>query len=283
MLVQCPAFQVEAEQISNTANSATYKMKVSRRNGYILGKAGLSIYDHEGKIVNWAFPSVSSWRWTGSTYLLDSNKGTLELGRAFWGSNPDYLAASSVEYTRTVNINRGNSRQGSTVVTIGVDSIFTGGYYNKCMGNLALYTSKVADVSNINFAVTADGKNVSNRNIYVTASFTNPESFYIGTVTHDKKELGTVTSSRTFTIPITYDMFNTTQHFTFSIKGKDGSLITNKTYSIKIEPSGVGIWYKQNNKVKEVDSVYYKNNNGEIIDVTEVWAKVGGKAIKTVK
>ena len=78
-------------------------------------------------------------------------------------------------------------------------------------------------------------------------------------------------------------MFNTTQKFSISIKGKDGQEYHTTNSSILVQPSGVGIWYKGNNKMNEVYHVYYKNNNGEMIDVTEAWAKLGGKIIKTVK
>ena len=84
-------------------------------------------------------------------------------------------------------------------------------------------------------------------------------------------------------IAVTNAMHNTTRTYTITIKGDDGVVYKTQSVSVYIEPSGVGIWYKQNNKPKECYHVYYKNNQGNIIEVTEAWYKRNSQNIKTVK
>lgn len=285
MLVQRSAFQVEAWQTGSTADSASYRMVVSRRGTYFWGTLrAVAIHDHEGRIVYWSAPKKSSWKWDGSVYYLNDYDGSKQvLSWEYWAPQSGYITANSLTYDRTVSIDRGNNRQGSKTVNIGIQSTYTDSRFITCRGDLTLTTSKIADVSNVSLSVSADDKSISNRYIRVSASFTNPENYYTGYLYHGSTLLGSTTGSISQEIKITYDMFDTTQNFNFIIKGRDEITYSTKLASVNIEPSGVGIWYKQDNTMKEVFHVYYKNNNGDMIEVTEAWAKKNNQIIKTVK
>jgi hypothetical protein len=286
MLVQRTAFQVEAWQTGSTADSASYRMVVSRRGTYFWGTSNaVSVYDHNGRITYWAAPSKSSWKWDGSVYYLNNYDGSKQvLSWNYWAPQAGYVAANSLTYDRTVTgISRGNNRQGSRTINIGIQSTYSDSRFLTCRGDLTLTTSKIADVSNVSLSASADGKDVSDRYIRITASFTNPESYYTGYLYHGNSLLGSTAGSISKTVKITNAMFETTQGFTFVIKGKDGVTYSTKSASAYIEPSGVGIWYKQNSSAKECFHVYYKNSSGKIIEVTEAWAKRNNINVKTVK
>ena len=288
MLVQKKFYQIEAEQIGSTADSATYRMRASILNNGRWGtKGNIAIYDHNGRVVYWNAPELSKWTWRdGGYYIWESyyNSGWIQLNWYYYNDQPGYALESVYEHTATVTgISRGNNRQGSKTINIGIKSTFTDSDFPNCIGDLTVYTSKIADVSNVRLSVSIDDVTETDRKIHVNVSFTNPESYYTGYIYHNGSQIGTVTSSNTIDIPVTYAMFNTTQKFSISIKGKDGQEYYSTNSSILVQPSGVGIWYKNNNKMNEVYHVYFKNNNGEMIDVTEAWAKLGGKIIKTVK
>lgn len=285
MKVQKNGLQVEASQTSSTATSATYTMKVSRRGTYFWGlKDKIYVCDHNGRIICWAAPEKSKWKWDGTNYYLTNSSGSKQtLSWEFWKPQSGYVAASSLTYTRTVTINRGNARQGSKTINIGIESAYSGSNLSTCKGNLTLTTSKIADASNVVLTANADGVGVSDRYIRLSASFTNPENYYTGYLYHGSTLLGTTTNSISKEIKITNSMFETTQSFSFVIKGKDGVSYVTKPAECYVEPGGVGIWNRKDGVAKEVTNVYYKNNNGEIIEVTEAWVKRNNQAIKTVK
>ena len=57
MLVQKKFYQIEAEQISSTPDSATYKMRASILNSGRWGtRRNVAIYDHNGRVVYWNAP-----------------------------------------------------------------------------------------------------------------------------------------------------------------------------------------------------------------------------------
>jgi hypothetical protein len=293
MLVQRTAFQVEAWQTGSGADWASYRMVVSRRGSYFWGSSeGVAVHDHNGHVTYWAAPGKTSWKYfadtnpaVGNWYrLYDSRNGWQALSWKYYNpQQPGYVAAASLTYDRTVGISRGNNRQGSKTINIGIQSAYSDSRFLTCRGDLQLFTSKIADPSNVVISVTPDGIDVTDRYIRVSASFTNPEGYYTGNLYHNGNFLGSTAGSISKNIPITTAMFETTQNFSFVITGKDGVSPVTKTASCKIEPSGVGIWYKQNNAMKEVFHVYYKNKNGEMIEVTEAWAKKNNQIIKTVK
>ena len=218
MLIQKMFYQIEAEQISSTADSATYKMRASILNNGRWGtRRNIAIYDHNGRVVYWNAPELSKWTWRGDGYYIwESYYNTpgdwIQLAYEYYSGEPGYALDSVYEHTATVTgISRGNNRQGSKTINIGIKSTFTGSKFPNCMGDLTLYTSKIADVSNVRLSVSIDDVTETDREIHVNASFTNPESYYTGYIYHNGSQIGTVTSSSTIDIPVTYAMFNTTQ------------------------------------------------------------------------
>ena len=280
MIVQNVAWQVEAYQTSNTSNSATYTLTVSRIGGKFWGAAKVAVHDHNGHVIYWAAPEKSKWKYDSTNKWWLGNTSN-RLDWRFWNPEPGYITASSLTYTRTVSISRGNNRQGSKTISVGIKSTLKD--WTDTMGNLTLTTTRVADVSGVSLSVSQSDKNASSRIMTVSASFNNPESYYTGYLYHNGKLLDTTTSAVAAIINIHNSMFNTTQKFQFIIKGKDGVTYVDKPASLYIEPSGVGIWYNQNGSPKEVFHAYYKNNSGKIIEVTEAWARKNNLNIKTVK
>ena len=288
MLVQRSAFQVEAWQTGSGSNWASYRMVVSRRGTYFWGSSSaIAIHDHNGHVIWWAAPVKSSWYYDSGGYYLQNwsdGSGSKEyLSWKFYNPEPGYIAANSVTYDRTVSISRGNSRQGSKTINIGIQSGWSDYRFTTCRGNLTLTTSKISDVSNVSLTVSVDGKNVTDRYIRISASFSNPESYYTGYLYHGGTLLGSTGGSISKNVKITTAMFNTTQGFSFVVKGKDGVTYTTKSASGYVEPSGVGIWVRHGGATKEVFHVYYKSSTGAIVEVSEAWYRRNNINIKTVK
>ena len=281
MIEQNAAWQVEANQISNDSESATYSLTVSRKGSKFWGEAKVAVHDHNGHVIYWACPERSKWKYSAEYHWYLGSTTINILDWRFWNPQPGYITASSLSYTRTVNISRGNNRQGSRTVRVGVKSGYSS--WTDTWVNLTLTTTRIADVSNVSLSVSQTDKNVNPRRITVSASFNNPENYYTGYLYHNGALLQTITSYGTAIIDITNTMFETTQKFQFVIKGTDGVTYVDKPAEIYIEPSGVGIWYNQNGSPKEVFHAYYKNNSGDIIEVTEAWARKNNLNIKTVK
>ena len=194
----------------------------------------------------------------------------------------DWKTADVFEFERSVYINRGNARQASKTVSFKLAN--RGNWYNDMVGTVTIYTSRVADVSNINFTTTADGKTVQNRHVHINASYTNPENYYTGRITGpgiDETFNGSI--SRNISIPRSW--YNTTQRWILTIKGKDNTTYYTQPIDVYIEPSGVGVWYRNSSgAVKEVSKVYYRNSSGTIKDVTELWyRKNGNQIVRTTK
>lgn len=200
----------------------------------------------------------------------------------------DWKTADVFEFERNVSISRGNARQASKTVSFKLAN--RGEWYADMVGTVTIYTSKIADVSNVNLTVTADGKNVQNRFVHITASFANKEGYYTGYISGPNVNAnftsnGNNTATYTADIAIPRSWYDTTKTFTLIVKGKDGTNYSTKTISIAIEASGVGVWYKNNsNQIKEVEKVYYRDSNGTIKDVTELWyRKNGNQIVRTIK
>jgi hypothetical protein len=260
------AFSIKAEQLSTRyKDKAIYYISVSRKGGYFWGlRNAVKIRNHNGAFVSWAAPAKSDWSYSDDLkfYKTDSAGNAQTLSYEFWDPQPGYITGSSLYYQFEVDINRGNKRQESKTIYVGIDSTYTSSDFKSCGGNLTLYTSKIADVSNVLLTVTADDGSKSDRYIHVSASFTNQENHYTGTLYRGKTSLGTTKGSISKDIPITYDMFEKTETFYFKITGADGTEYPNSTKQVPIyiEPSGVGIWNKKNNKSNEVYHMYYKKN-----------------------
>lgn len=281
---------IEAWQTEWHANKAKFHVKAYRNGTYFWGGAiwsggvrvrGATHLEINGEYVtNWAAPKKSSWKWDGSVYYLMYNGRQQVLDWSYWAPQPGWIAANSIEYDREVSISRGSSRQGSKSVPIKV--IMENGWAS-CVGSLTVYTSAINDVSGVSLSASVTDKSQTTRNITVSCGFTNPESYYTAYLYHGGTLLGSSRSGFSKSIPVTYAMFSTNQTFRLVIKGNDGKTYVDKSTSVYIEPSGVGIWYKQSGSAKEVFHVYYKNSSGRIIEVTEAWYRRNNINIKTVK
>ena len=281
---------IEAWQTEWHANKAKFHVKAYRNGTYFWGGSiwqngirvrGATHLEINGEYVtNWAAPAKSSWKWDGSNYYLWYGGRKQILDWAYWAPQPGWIAAVCIEYNREVSINRGTSRQGSRSVPIKV--IMENGWAS-CVGSLTVYTSAINDVSGVSLTASVTDKSQTVRNITVSCGFVNPESYYTAYLYHGNNLLGSSRSGFSKVIPVTYAMFGTNQTFRLIIKGNDDRTYVDKTTSVYVEPSGVGIWYRQNNSTKEVFHVYYKNNSGRIIEVTEAWYRRNNINVKTVK
>lgn len=292
VIAQTKQVTIEAWQTNQTYNKAYYHVKVYRNGSYFWGGAvwqngnrvrGACHLEINGEyVINWAAPVRSSWKWDGSVYyLINGSDGSKQvLDWSFWAPQPGWITGNCLEYDREVSINRGTGRQGSKSVPINV--IFENGW-GSARGSLTVYTSKVNDVSNVSLSASVGDKSQTNRSITVSCSFTNPESYYTAYLYHGGTLLGSGTSGFSKSIAVTYAMYNTNQSFRLIIKGKDGVTYVDKSVSAYVEPGGVGIWSRHGGQTKEVFHVYYKNNSGKIIEVTEAWYRRNGINIKTVK
>ncbi len=295
IIAQTAQVTVEAWQTSSDSKGGYYTVKVSRRGDYFWGGAvwrnsttrdrGACHVEIEGKnVVNWAAPHISAWKWDGSVYYLrDYTSGQNKvLDWMFWAPQPGWDTFNYREFPNNrVDINRGTSRQASKSVSAGV--VMENGW-SSAMGSITIYTSKIADPSNVGLSASVSSKTEAKRKITVSCSFSNPESYYTAYLYHGNTLLGSSSSGFTKTIDVTYSMFNTTQTFKLIIKGKDGvEYITPKTTSVYIEPSGVGIWVRNGGATKEVFHVYYKSKTGAIVEVSEAWYRRNNINIKTVK
>jgi hypothetical protein len=281
------------QQVSETSNSATYEIVVSRLGLYVNGFADqLYIQTHDNAYAYCiAIPEANAdgtlaWGWNSSGRIYYGSK-TYILNSKFMSSNyPLYIPITMWSGRFDVSISRGNNRQGSKSITAGVHSITTP--EKDALATITLYTSKVQDPSNLSVKITADSKTVRDRKLKITASFTNPESYYTGNVILNNVTIGSFTSgSFTKEIPITKDMYDKSQVVYLKVVGKDGVQYGSKGDSVKPEPSGVGVTVKQSKNVnKEVQQIFVKTGTGknDYKEVTEVWLRNnGGKNSMTVK
>ena len=282
-VVENYAAGIKITQIASGSDWARYAVEYYRRNNAFWGLRNMCQIDVNGELWWWACPDKSMWNWDGSGYYLleHGTWGTAKyLSYEFWAPQNGYLCDDYLYFERTVGINRGNSRQGSTSVRCSAYNI--NGWWDTINCYETLYTTKIADVSNINFSVSCDAKTANPRYIRINASYNNPEGFYTGHISGPGINTD-FTGSGSWTQEVTTSMFNTTRTYTLTIRGRDGTQYHSSSRDVYVEPGGVGVWYKQNNQPKEVYHVYYKNNYGAIIEVTEIWYKRNSQNIKTTK
>lgn len=275
---------VSARQISNNANSATYECTVSRTNGAYFGYCDrtryLAIQKATGLYKHWGFPVTSSWKaaWGQPSWYLQAGGRNVTNDR---GATLDGFLGTSYSWTETISINRGNSRQGSKYVEVGVVS---GSGINSDFGTtlvgLTLTTTKVPDATGSWLKATVDPITQRDRYITVEGGFTNPESYYNMRLYRNGVQ---VPFSGTYTEQVTKDKFFTNVVFTLKVYGKDGTLYNNLTKETKvyIEPSGVGVSVQKTSTTHSVNSMYLNNVTRK--EITEVWIKKDGKVYKTVK
>ena len=272
---------VSARQISNNANSATYECTVARTNGAYFGYCDyyrcLAIKKASGYYKYWGFPKASNWKsaWGQPSWNLSSQQ---------WVSNQfgnlQGFLDTTYTWTETISIDRGNSRQGSKYVEVGVvsGSNISSDFGTTLVG-LTLTTTKVPDATNPYLKSQVDPITVRNRKITVEGGFTNPEGYYNMRLYRNGVQ---VPFNGTYTEEVTKDKFFSNIVFTLKVYGKDGTLYNNLTKETKvyIEPSGVGVSV-QKTSTHNVDSMYLNNVTRK--EITEVWIKKNGKVYKTEK
>ena len=273
---------VSARQISNNANSATYECTVSRTNGAYFGlcnrNVNLVIKKASSYYKHWGFPVRSSWKasWgEPSWYLWGGNYQDIGYGYL------DGFLATSYTWTETVSINRGNSRQGSKTIEVGVKAgPGTSSDFGTTLAKLTLTTTKIPDATGSWLKATVDPITQRDRYITVEGGFTNPESYYNMRLYRNGVQ---VPFSGTYTEQVTKDKFFTNVVFTLKVYGKDGTLYNNLTKETKvyIEPSGVGVSVQKASTTHSINSMYLNNVTHK--EITEVWIKKDGKVYKTVK
>lgn len=272
---------VSAKQISNNANSATYECTVARTNGAYFGYCDyyrcLAIKKASGYYKYWGFPKASNWKsaWGQPSWNLSSQQ---------WVSNQfgnlQGFLDTTYTWKETISIDRGNSRQGSKYVEVGVvsGSNISSDFGTTLVG-LTLTTTKVPDATNSYLKSQVDPITVRNRKITVEGGFTNPEGYYNMRLYRNGVQ---VPFNGTYTEEVTKDKFFSNIVFTLKVYGKDGTLYNNLTKETKvyIEPSGVGVSV-QKTSTHNVDSMYLNNVTRK--EITEVWIKKNGKVYKTEK
>lgn len=285
-------FKVQCNQEGSKFNggydvSTQYKTGDTWHN--IIVVDGCDFEDDKGlQMICWGFPSVNSWKRSGYHYYLTDGNNRIELGTHL---NPNFAdkidgymtgtTLTSKDYT--VNISRGNNRVGYKTVYARIKG--PGGHLPTVEVSLKLETSKISDVSVTNFSVSqTENIYAKERFMFVRVALSNPESYYRLRVSHEGKELyNSNGTSFNVDIPITRDMYNTIQSFNVVVTGKDGVEYYNKNASLQILPGGVGVYAKKDNKTRDIAEVYYKNPDGEIIEVKEVWIKRASQVKKTIK
>ena len=244
--------------------------------------------DNGLEMICWGFPSVSSWRPSGYGYYLTDGNKRVDLGTHLNPNFADKLAGymtgttlTSKEYT--VNISRGNNRIGYKDVHARIEG--PGNHLPTVEVSLKLETSKIPDVSVTNFSVSqTDNIYAKERFIFVRVALVNPEDYYTLRVKHEGTEIHSSNgTSFSLDIPITREMFNTSQSFTAIVTGKDGVEYYNKTTSLQILPGGIGVYAKTDDKIRDIAEVYYKDKEGNIHEVREVWVKRKSQVTKTIK
>lgn len=289
VIAQAYHVTIDAWQTGSDAGGASYHVNMTRRNYAFWGgkeMCRVKLWSGWGEEYPyfWACPAKSSWKWNGSNYYLLQHGSWGDpqyLSWYYWAPQDGYITGDSLSFDRYVYIDRGASRQGSRTINIGTLN-WSGNGWDSCTGNLTLTTSRIADVSNANLNVTCDSKESNPRYIRISASYTNPEGYYTGHISGPGINTD-FTGSGSWTQAVTYDMYNTNRTYTLTIRGRDGTQYHSSSRTVYVEPGGVGIWRKENNQVKECFHVYYKNNQGNIIEVTEAWYKRNSQNIKTVK
>lgn len=317
------AFKVTIYQTKKTATSASYIVKVNSNkddkgydyffgeseskimvkhdqgNGYenIIIGSGVDYSGDIGKqLKRWAFPKLDDWNYSNKLYYLYSGGKRENLWSHFyppdrkpnWADKEEGFVTGTEIYSKeyTVNIDRGSNKKAYKTVKAMIDG--TSGIFGDVSVELALVTSEVLPASLDSFEVTQSDKNDKDRKITVDVKITNPEGYYTLKVKHGNTTIHEEKGSSEFCIdiPITREMYSSMQTFSVTIVCANGEIeVAEKTKEIFIEDAGVGVWYKDELHPKgvEVEEVWYKNNDGTLQNITEVWVKRPNKVVKTIK
>lgn len=287
--------KVEAYELTDrrTSSSSTYRCTISRKEadrgshyGYcetyrcILFKRVEEINGNWGYFVMWGFPSKAKWKssWGTQSHRLANAGSYYDIGYGYLPTNTDDVYT----WEETVSISRpSNSKQGSRTIKIGNDKgRDSSSDYGPNLIDLTLYTTKIGDPYNLSISASVDDRTKKDRKIRISASFSNPESFYSGAIYEGNTKL---TDGLSHTVSITKSMFGTTKTYTLIVTGKDGSKYSRSVTTSVIEASGVGVTVKKSGNPKEVQEVWYKDKNGNIREITELWVRRNSNNYETVK
>jgi len=273
----------DPKQIEWHKDKGVIQYTISRTNSAYFGYCDyyrcLAIKRANGRYKYWGFPVKSKWKaswgepsWNLSTQQWVNNQfGNLQ-GELF----------ESRTFTDEIPINRGNARQNSVEVKVGVES---GSNINSDFGTtlktIRVYTSKIADASGVWLTVEVDPITVQERYITVKGGFTNPEGHYNMRLYRNGSQ---ISFNGEYKEKVTEDLYENTVNFELRIYGADGTYykeLTKTASTKKIEPSGPGVSVNNNGTVFDVTHMYLNNVTHKIIP--EVWIKKNGKVYKTVK
>lgn len=285
----------EPVQIEQTKDSAKIKYTISRINSSYFGYCNyyncLAIQRVNNKGESyfykyWGFPTASKWKssWGTPSYNLSHEEYVANQYGELQG-----ILFESQEFIDEIKIDRGNSRQGSKSVTVGVKAgNNTTSTFSTTLKTITVYTTSIPKATLNTFTVTADSNDIVDRYIHISGTYSNPENYFTARIYNNKtpgkyeyisKEGDTAFN---FSIPITKDMYNTSQEYTVEIIGKDSVVDVTSVQKATVQPSGVGLAIKnENGSVHEVSTAYLWNVTTK--NVPEVWIKMDDKIIKTIK
>ena len=194
-----------------------------------------------------------------------------------------------------VSVPRGNNRKGTIKVYGLIESSGNNDYtrsdnFNNAEVSAELSTLEIADPTITGLKMVANLEDKKNPMLEIIFLWTNPESYYTADVFLDNTSLRT-DETKTYIdfgsffhdIPITKDMFGTTKILSVTITGKDNTVYATKSVEVTIPEREIGVFTKQTTGIHGVDEVWYKDSEGNISKVEEVWVARGNKGVKTIK
>ena len=279
---------VSVEQADKRDDAVKYKCVITT-DGYYgtdVSQTPLGVWDN-GTLKNYiGWPLESAWQssWGQPDWRLSYG----EWINSKFGGAYGTLINRRYEWTSDwISLPRGNQRKKSIDVTCGVRSVNPSwGLFPETLVTRKLETNEIPlqkfAPSKVN--VTVDPANTSGqRYIRISAEFSNPDNYYTAKLYLNGNELAASSASPvTHNMPITKEMFQNSYTFEAKLWGKDGSLYdTISSNSNYVEPSGFGVWSRNNNNINEIDNLAFRNNKSK--EITEVWVKVNGKIYQTRK
>jgi hypothetical protein len=277
-------------QITKTPTGGIIEYTISRTNSAYFGYCdyyrclAIQRADRNGNSYYykyWGFPRKSYWRasWGEPSWLLSYEQPA--------NNQFGYLQGTLFEsqtFRDEIVIPRGNSRENSKKVTVGVvaGSSITDKRFDTTLQSVTVYTTKIADASDVWLTAEVDPTTAQERYITVKGGFTNPEGHYNMRLFRNGVQV--VPFDGTYTEKVTEDLYYQTINFELKIFGADGTFYNplTKYASIKnIEPLGPGISVMQNSSIYGVENACRKNVT--LKELPEIWIKKDGKVYKTEK